>query len=174
MKNANLVSGFRRWLVLCLLAAAGCDGGAPARPPPKGAAEFFPVKIGARTVDFQLAVTDAEMSRGLMNRKDLGPDQGMLFVYERPQQMSFWMRNTPTPLHIGFFTSDGVLREVYPLYPFDERAVASRREDLQYALEMRQGWFEKSGVKPGDVLDLEAVAAALKARGFEPRRFGLR
>jgi uncharacterized membrane protein (UPF0127 family) len=83
------------------------------------------------------------------------------------------MRNTPTPLDIGFFRADGSLAEVYPLHPFDETRVASRAEDLQFAVELNQGWFRANGVRPGSRLDLDAVRAALRARGFEPRRYGL-
>jgi uncharacterized membrane protein (UPF0127 family) len=138
----------------------------------KTVADYFPIKVGERTVRMQLAVRNDEMQRGLMGRRDLGPDDGMIFVYEKPQQMSFWMRNTPTPLDIGFFGAGGALEEIYPLHPFDETSVSSRSDRLQFALEMKQGWFREREVKPGAKLDLKALAAALKARGFEPRRFG--
>lgn len=135
--------------------------------------DHFEIKVGDRTVHMQLAVLEAEMQRGLMERTDLGADEGMLFVYLRPQRMSFWMHNTPTPLDIGFFDAAGELREIYPLHPFDEKPMASRGTQLQFALEVNQGWFQANGVRPGARLDLKAVAAALKARDFEPRRFGL-
>jgi uncharacterized protein len=121
----------------------------------------------------QLAVRDVEMQRGLMERRDLGPDDGMLFVYQRPQRLQFWMRNTPTPLDIGFFDPGGVLQEIYPLHPYDENSVGSRSSELQFALEVNQGWFRASGIARGARLDMEALAEALKARGFEPRRFGI-
>ena len=81
------------------------------------------------------------------------------------------MRNTPTALDIGFFTSDGALREVYPLFPFDERPVPSRSEEIQFALEMKQGWFEFADIKPGDKLDLNTLKQALKARGMKLSAF---
>ncbi|MBI5691250.1 MAG: DUF192 domain-containing protein [Verrucomicrobia bacterium] len=121
----------------------------------------------------QLAVRPLEMQRGLMERRDLGRDDGMIFIYDRPQAMSFWMRNTPTPLDIGFFRGDGVLAEIYPLHPFDEKSVSSRSTDLQFALEVNQGWYRENGIKPGAKLDLAAVAAALRERGFDPARYGL-
>lgn len=176
MKNANPVSWAARWCwVLALaLALSGCGQAQPAaESAPKSVGDYFPVKLGEQTVQLQFAVTGAEMQRGLMERRDLKPEQGMIFVYPRAQGLSFWMRNTPTPLDIGFFTADGELREIYPLHPFDETPVASRRKDLQYAVEMNQGWFKANNVKPGAKLDLAAVAAALKARGFPPRAFGL-
>ncbi len=148
-------------------------GPAPATAAPKTVRDFFPIKVGDRTVRMQLAIRPAEMQRGLMERRDLGRDEGMIFLYDRPQRMSFWMRNTPTPLDIGFFRSDGTLAEIHPLHPFDENTVSSRTEDLRFALETNQGWYRANGVKPGTRLDLKALAEAVRARGFEPARFGL-
>ena len=54
----------------------------------------------------QLAVRPKELERGLMERRDLGTDDAMVFVFERPQPMSFWMRNTPTPLDIAYFSPE--------------------------------------------------------------------
>lgn len=56
---------------------------------------------------------------------------------------------------------EGVLREVYRLAPLDERPVTSRRDDLVYALELNQGWFQRHSVSPGARLDLDDVARAL-------------
>lgn len=177
MKNANPVSirPSRWWVLALLLMLTGCARSetTPAPAALKTVADTFPVKLGDQIVQLQFAVTGAEMQRGLMGRRDLQPDHGMIFVYGRPQQLSFWMRNTPTPLDIGYFTADGVLREIYAMHPFDETAVPSVRSDLQFAVEMNQGWYQRHGVKPGAQLDLKAVAAALKARGFPLRAFGL-
>jgi uncharacterized membrane protein (UPF0127 family) len=166
-----------------MLCFAGCDSGKPAtpagpapaaKPAPKTVADWFPIKVGAETVRMQLAVTGPEMERGLMQRRDLGPDQGMIFIYARPAKMSFWMKNTPTPLDIGYFTADGVLREVWPMYPLDETPVPSRSDAIQLCLEMNQGWFKAHDVKPGAQLDLAAVAAGLRERGFDPAKIGLK
>ncbi|HEY0969085.1 MAG TPA: DUF192 domain-containing protein [Opitutaceae bacterium] len=176
MKNANPVSWLGRWVLMLAVALAltGCGQAQPeAAAAPKTVADYFPVKLGDKTVQLQFAVTNLEMQRGLMERRDLKPEQGMIFVYPQGQSLSFWMRNTPTPLDIGFFTADGELKEIYPLHPFDETSVSSRRKDLQFAVEMNQGWFKANSVKPGDKIDLAAIAAALKARGLPPRAFGL-
>ncbi len=179
MKNANPVSirwgGV--WLALVSLVLAGCGRSevpATTAAAPKSVADYFAVGLGEKTVQLQFAVTGAEMQRGLMGRRDLKPDQGMIFVYNRPQGMSFWMRNTPTPLDIGYFTADGVLREIYAMHPFDETSVPSVREDLQFAVEMNQGWYRANNVKPGAQLNLEAINDALRARGFSPRSLGLK
>ena len=158
-----------------LLPLTGCDrqesGGATDR---KSVADYFEIRVGDKPVRVQIAVREEEMQRGLMDRRDLGANEGMLFVYDRPQSMSFWMRNTPTPLDIGFFDRSGKLIEIYPLHPFDETGVQSRSDELLIALETNQGWFRENGIKPGQQLDLKAVAAALEARGFKPDRFGIR
>lgn len=180
MKNANLVS---RWLALgaavalataSILSLSGCDKDASQTVTVvQPVSTFFPIKVGDSVVRMQLAVSQTEQQRGLMQRRDLGADDGMLFPYRKPQAMSFWMHNTPTPLDIGFFDEQGVLVEIYPLQPFDETSVKSRSKQLKFALEMNQGWFAAHGVRPGAKLDLTAVAAALKARGAEARDYGL-
>ena len=139
----------------------------------KSGSTYFPIRLGNQTVQLQIAALGPEMEHGLMHRRDLKPDQGMLFIYPRPDRMQFYMRNTPTPLDIGYFTADGVLREKYAMYPFDETTVPSRSDKVQFSVEMNQGWYDQNGVKPGAQLDLKAVIAALKARGLEPRDYGL-
>lgn len=186
LKNANQVSERRarsaRKLAACagvfavaMLALGGCKKDQPAAAEPlKTVGDFFDIRVGTKVVHMQFAVTQDEMEHGLMERRDLGTDEGMLFVYPRPQQMSYWMHDTPTALDIGFFDDGGMLEEIYPMYPFDETPVKSRSTLLTLALEMNQGWFQKNGVKPGAQLDLKAVAAAVKARGFEPAKFGMK
>lgn len=139
----------------------------------KTVADYFPVKIGERVARLQFAVLPNEQQRGLMERALLGTNDGMIFIYREPQQMSFWMRNTLVPLDIGFFDAKGELREVRQMFPRDERSVKSHGTDLQFAVEMNQNWYRDNGVKPGARLDIAAVKAALKERGFEPRRFGI-
>lgn len=140
----------------------------------KGADAWFPFAVGGRALEVQVVVTQPEQQRGLMGRRDLGADQGMVFVYPLPQQMSFWMKNTPTPLDIGFFKADGTLGEVYPMYPYDETPVRSAGDDYTLALEVNQGWFAKHGLKPGAKADLALLAGALRARGFPPERYSVR
>jgi len=173
------ISCRRVWsaIALAVIAAVGLAGcgrrSAAPEAAPKTVADWFPIAVGARTVRMQLAILPAEQTQGLMGRAELGADDGMLFVYAAPTQMSFWMRNTPRPLDIGFFDSEGVLREVYPLRPFDETPVRSIDPRLKYALEMNQGWYAGNGVRTGARLDLRALGAALEARGMSPGDFGL-
>lgn len=174
MTNANSLSISLRslllaWLSLALFPVVGAGAKEPAKP----ASEYFAIQLGDKVVRMQLAVLPQEMERGLMFRKTLKPDEGMLFVYPKPQGLGFWMRNTPLPLDIGFFDAEGRLREIYPLYPHDETTVKSKGENLQYALEVNQGWFRNEKVSPGARLDLKALSRALLERGFDPTKFGL-
>ena len=173
---------FRKITLLCIgllaiSALTGCDHEQPANTTagsvPKSIDDHFAIRVGDRTVSMQLAVSAEEMEKGLMYRQSLGVDEGMLFVYAAPTHMSFWMRNCVFPQNIGFFDASGVLKETYDMYPYDEHTVASHARDLQFALEMNQGWFSRNGLKSGAKLDLKAVAEALTARGFKPEQFGL-
>jgi uncharacterized membrane protein (UPF0127 family) len=190
VKNANSVSQFPKTAAslltltaaLALLALSGCDkDGAAATAAPtatKTFADYFTINVGPAPVRMQLAVEQtnnmSEMMHGLMGRRDLAEDQGMLFVYRNAQSVSFWMRNTPTPLDIGFFSKDGTLTEVRQMFPFDETPVPSARNDIQYALEMNQGWFARHNLTTGAKLDQKTLADALKARGFNPADYGIR
>lgn len=157
-----------------LVVFTGCNRAAMDKTSSKTVEDRFAIKIGERTVQMQIAALPAEMEKGLMFRQTMGADEGMLFIYTSPQPMGFWMRNTVLPLDIGFISPEGELKEIYAMHPLDERTVLSHGRDLQFALEMNQGWFRAHGVKPGAKLDLKAVAEALRARGLQPERYGLR
>jgi uncharacterized membrane protein (UPF0127 family) len=175
MQNANPVSLGSWAAALLALALAGCGSGKAPQvdSPPKSIWEHFTIDVGGRHASLQVAVLETEQQRGLMQRSNLGRDEGMIFVNTRPRALSFWMRNTPEPLDLGYVRADGVIAEIYALLPYDERSVSSHSDQLQYALEMPQGWFAANGIRPGARVDLKAVAAALKARGFDPAKFGL-
>ncbi len=136
--------------------------------------DHFTVDVGGHPVSLQFAVLPSEQEQGLMRRMDLGKDEGMIFVSTAPQRENFWMSNTPEPLDIAYLGRDGVIAEIYPLYPNDLRTVSSRSDQMRFAVEMRQGWYAANGVRPGDRIDLKAVADALKARDFDPAKFGMK
>ena len=158
---------------LVLLTACGRTDAAK-NDTPKTVDDRFAIKIGERTVQMQIAALPAEQQKGLMFRKTMGADEGMLFVFTVPQPQGFWMRNTTLPLDIGYIDASGELKEIYPMYPLDEKTVNARSRAIQFCLEMNQGWFKQNGVTAGAKLDLKAVAEALKARGLKPEAAGLR
>jgi uncharacterized membrane protein (UPF0127 family) len=177
MRNANPVSGAAKVLIAVLLPflAAGCGDKQPAASADKKTVfDHFTIDVGGHAASVQVAVLDSEQQRGLMRRPDLGANEGMIFVDMRPHQLSFWMKDTPEPLDIAYLSSDGAIAEIYNLLPLDERIVLSHSDQLQFSLEMPKGWFAENGIKVGAKIDLAALQAALKARGFEPDKFGLK
>lgn len=115
--------------------------------------ELHTMSVG--NTEFQVEVADTEESRrtGLMNREQLPAGQGMLFVFERDQRLSFWMRNTSIPLSIAYISSDLVVREIHDMTPFSLEPVRSSRS-VRYALEVNQGAFDEAGIEPGDTVVL--------------------
>jgi len=108
------------------------------------------------SVKAEIARTDEERSNGLMYRKKLKDGEGMLFVYDRDEILSFWMKNTLIPLSIAFINSDGRIIEVRDMYPGDLKSVVSSRS-VRFALEAPQGWFARSGVETGDVARIDHI-----------------
>ena len=102
----------------------------------------------------EIALTKAQQAQGLMYRKELKDGDAMLFVFERDEILSFWMKNTYVPLSIAYIAQDGRILEIYDMEPKNESAVRSRRS-ARYALEVPQGWFSRAGIVPGDRLDIQ-------------------
>lgn len=107
------------------------------------------ISINGHKVTAEVATTVEQRSKGLMHRFSLRPDHGMLFVFERAQPQSFWMKNTFIPLSIAFVAADGRIINVEDMAPHDESFHRSKGPAL-YALEMRKGWFAERGIQSGD------------------------
>jgi uncharacterized membrane protein (UPF0127 family) len=105
-------------------------------------------------ITVEIARTDEERAQGLMFRKNLPDGQGMIFVFDRDQQLSFWMKNTVIPLSIAFIASDGRIIDIKDMQPNDLNSVVSSRS-VRYALEVPQGWFGRVNVKPGDIVKID-------------------
>jgi len=100
----------------------------------------------------EVASTAETRATGLMNRFSLRQDHGMLFVFEAPQPLAFYMRNTYIPLSIAFIDSQGRILNIEDMQPKDESTHWSKGLAL-YAVEMRQGWFAAKGIGAGDVVE---------------------
>jgi uncharacterized membrane protein (UPF0127 family) len=105
--------------------------------------------IGDHTLTVELAVNPTEQMTGLMNRESLKSNHGMLFVFPEPKQASFWMYNTSIPLDLAFLDEDGVILEIIPLVPFEEKPVLSKSSKVSYALEVSRDWFASRNLKAG-------------------------
>ena len=111
------------------------------------------IQVNALRLTVEVARTEEERAQGLMFRKHLAADGGMLFVYDRDRRLSFWMQNTEIPLSIAFIAADGEIKEIRDMEPFSERTILSR-QSVRYALEMNRGAFSRLGIKPGDTVVL--------------------
>jgi uncharacterized membrane protein (UPF0127 family) len=86
-----------------------------------------------------------------MFRKEVKDGEGMFFIFERDQVLSFWMKNTLVPLSIAYISRDGEILEIRDLEPGNLNPVVSSRS-CRYALEVPEGWFGRVGIGPGDRL----------------------
>ncbi len=112
------------------------------------------IKVGQVSLLVEVAKTDKEQQKGLMYRKSLDDSRGMLFVFEKPEVLKFWMKNTFIPLSIGYFDAKKELIEVLDMEPVkSEMAVNlpfySSSKPAMYALEVNRGWFKKNNIKKG-------------------------
>ena len=107
--------------------------------------------VNGQKIVAEVVNTPEQRAKGLMNRFSLQPDHGMLFVFEEPQPLGFWMKNTYIPLSIAFVDKDGRIVNIEDMKPLDESTHWSRGFAL-YAVEMKQGWFLTRGVKAGDLV----------------------
>ena len=100
----------------------------------------------------EVSATPASRETGLMNRFKQRRDHGMLFVFEVPQPLAFYMRNTYIPLSIAFVDARGRIVNIEDMRPKDESTHWSKGPAL-YAIEMQQGWFAAKGIAAGDVVE---------------------
>lgn len=112
------------------------------------------------TVRVEVASTVAQRQRGLMFRDHMDADAGMVFLFERPQQLAFWMHNTHIPLDMIFIRDDmtvlGVVENAAPRTD-DSRQVQG---NSQYVLEVNAGFAREHGVGPGVLVKFEGIEGA--------------
>jgi uncharacterized protein len=133
-------------LVLALALVFGHIAQAQTGPQPK--LETVELTAGMHVVQAELAVTPAQQATGMMFRPDMAGNEGMLFVNSDSAPRCFWMRNTLVPLTIAFIAEDGTIINLADMAPKSDASHCSTKP-ARYALEMRQGWFAKRGLKAG-------------------------
>ncbi len=114
--------------------------------PAAGAAQPI-LHIGPHVFQVEVADTPRERTQGLMGRTYLPADGGMLFVFEHPGRYCFWMRDTLLPLSIAFIDPTGRIASLADMQPRTE-ARHCPGADIRYALEVRQGEFQRRGITP--------------------------
>lgn len=109
----------------------------------------YPLKIKGHALRAELARSEEEKRTGLMFRRQLGENTGMVFVYEREERWAMWMKNTYVPLSVAFIDRDGRILNIEDMEPLtlDSHQAAG---PAKYALEMNRGWFATRGIRAGD------------------------
>jgi hypothetical protein len=111
----------------------------------------IPLYIHDREIRVEVAQTPGERGYGLMGRKHLGKDEGMLFIFESEDYHEFWMKDTYVPLSIAFIDKNGRIVWMTDMKPLTLDSHVPPKPIL-YALEMNRGWFVSHGVNVGDVV----------------------
>jgi len=106
------------------------------------------LNIGLYVIRAEVVDRPDTRARGLMYRKSMPANHGMLFVFPYPEQQCFWMKNTLIPLSIAFLDDRGVIVNIADMQPQTEDNHCSERP-VRYALEMNQGWFAAKRIGPG-------------------------
>ena len=107
------------------------------------------ILVKGMPVDVEIADTSQKRDEGLMFRRSLEKDSGMLFDFMDTDRRGFWMKNTSIPLSIAFIDSDGKIVNIEDMEPFSLSSSYSA-SPCRYALEMNKGWFRKNKIFPGD------------------------
>jgi len=126
--------------VLALLLAAA--------PPARAQTPVVELGAGMHLIRAELAADDPSRMRGLMFRKSLGPNQGMLFVFDEATTHCMWMKNTYVPLSVAFLDERARVINIADMTPHSEESHCATRP-ARYALEMARGWFAARGIGSG-------------------------
>jgi uncharacterized protein len=104
--------------------------------------------IAGHKLTAEVAATDPERMQGLMNRRMMPENRGMVFVFTEVSRHAMWMKNTYIPLSVAFIDNDGVITNIEDMKPHTLDAHPAVKP-VRYALEMNLGWFAKRGIKAG-------------------------
>lgn len=144
----------------CALAAAICAAMMLASA--GATAQFGRIELsaGMHRIDAEVATDLRSRALGLMNRREMAPQRGMLFAFPEAAGHCMWMKNTLLPLSVAFLDEKGRIINIEDMAPETEDSHCAAAP-AYYALEMNQGWFRHRGIKAGDqIRGVTAVRAA--------------
>jgi uncharacterized membrane protein (UPF0127 family) len=106
------------------------------------------LNAGMHLIRAEVAADLPTRTQGLMHRKSLGQNDGMLFVFDEAAIHCMWMKNTLIPLSVAFLDERGAIINIADMQPHSEQSHCAAKP-ARYALEMNRGWFAQRGIKPG-------------------------
>ena len=128
--------------------AATCSFAANAQGTPQTNLPRATLNAGMHLIQVQLAQNFDQRQIGLMWRKEMPQNEGMLFIFEQPGVQCFWMRNTLLPLTAAFVLDDGTIVNLADMKPMNDDSHCSKKP-VRFVLEMNQGWFAKRNIQAG-------------------------
>lgn len=116
--------------------------------------QSFPIvslNAGMHVIKAEVATTEAQREQGLMFRKQMGENEGMVFIFDQPAGICMWMKNTLIPLSVAFLDEKGAIINVEEMQKETLDSHCAQKP-ARYALEMNPGWFKKRNLKAGTVI----------------------
>ena len=157
-------------LLLAVTFWAGCQKSADVAPSPslddllpkqaQPKLQTMKIYLGAEILDTEMALTDQQIHTGMMFRTNIQETDAMLFVLPAPQRASFWMKNCPESISAAYITPDGTIQEIHHLEKNDTNGVVAARDDIQFVLETKDGWFQRHNISTGTVIRTEKGSLA--------------
>jgi uncharacterized membrane protein (UPF0127 family) len=162
MKRTSLLA-----LLFAAALLAGCKNSQDAAPPPS-AENSLPTQaqpklptvklyLGAEMLDAEQALTPSEQQTGMMFRTNVTDESAMLFPLSEPIRApyGFWMTNCPVSLSAAYIGPDGVIEEIHHLEKNDNSSVMADNNNIQYVLEVNDGWFQRHNIPTGTLIRTE-------------------
>jgi uncharacterized protein len=134
--------------ILFLSATLAVSSWAWGQDGPQPRLETIDITAGMHIIKAEVAQSATQQMVGMMFRKEMGANEGMLFANPDASPRCFWMRNTLIPLSIAFIDDDGSIVNIADMQPQSDASHCSAKP-VRFALEVRQGWFAKRGIKAG-------------------------
>ena len=106
--------------------------------------------------DIEIVSKYEDRKKGLMNRRSIPNDYGMLFIWPYERKQCTWMKNTYVPLSVAYIDIRGKIIEIYDMVPFSKDSVCSTKA-AKYALEVNSGWFEEKNINIGDSIEIKKI-----------------
>ena len=142
------------WLARSWIVSSSSPASRTGWSPTNAQARLPTVKLwlGSRELMAEVAREPRELATGMMFRTNMAPSKTMLFLLPVPGQASFYMRNTIIPLSCAYIDGEGTILEVHDMKPKDEAPILSATSNIQFVLEVNQGWFKQNQIGPGTLV----------------------
>ncbi|MDY7547378.1 DUF192 domain-containing protein [Glaciimonas sp. CA11.2] len=144
---------YRPSTAVMALALLGSTIGVISAATAQGTQQFPVVSLnaGIHVIKAEVATTEAQREQGLMFRKQLASNAGMVFLFDAPAGVCMWMKNTLIPLSVAFLDQNGVIINIEEMKAQTLDSHCAEKAAL-YALEMNPGWFKQKNLKPGTAI----------------------